>query len=478
MALAILACGRDVAPRDGTTAVPSTEPDPIVIRIPRTGGEARAAIYPALDSVIWTAPDMPAPGRVLGFDPEGGTLALATRSGYPARIDLHLARATIASRDRLHSMASANGSDIFAVDTRGRVRRFTAEGAWSLAPPQPARSVFPQADGGIVVLATVGAQTTLWRALPPNERLLDTAQLPPVGRAAATQMGDRVYLATDTALVGVSARRLEPVRSIRVRNRISALAPTPSGDRVYIATPGARRLLVASGYGSAGPRDIELPGAVADLRMDALGRYLLVRAAGSDTAWVIALGTDRIVATVATRWTADLPAIAPDEAIITLGRRDVILIDIKSGEERSRIRDGARDFWVLVFWNGFRQRPPGLDQPVVFAGVDTTALDSAARDSLARDTARSSTQDTVVAVPPPPPAPGFIVSFAAVLSEARALALADSISIGGARARVVKTQRGDATLHRVVLGPYPTRAAAESVGRSSRRQFWIYQETP
>jgi hypothetical protein len=448
-----------------------------VIRIPRTGGDALAAVYPALDSVIWAAPDMPAPGRVLGFDPDGGTLAIATRSGYPARIDLHLGRATIASRDRLRSLASANGSEIFAVDTRGRVRRFTADGTWSLEPPEPARSVFPQADGGIVVLATVGAQTTLWRALPPNERLLDTAQLPPVGRAAATQMGDRVYFATDTALVGVSARRLEPVRSIRVRDRVSALAPTPSGDRVYIATPGARRLLVASGYGTAGPRDIELPGAAADLRMDALGRYLLVRAAGSDTAWVIALGTDRIVATVATRWTADLPAIAPDEAIITLGRRDVMLIDITTGQERSRIRDGARDFWILVFWNGFRQRAPGLDQPVVFAGADTTALDSAARDSLARDTARR-VPDTIPAVPPPPPAPGFIVSFAAVLSEARALAMADSISIGGARARVVKTQRGDATLHRVVLGPYPTRAAAEAAGRSSRRQFWVYQETP
>jgi hypothetical protein len=211
--------------------------------------------------------------------------------------------------------------------------------------------------------------------------------------------------------------------------------------------------------------------------MDALGRYLLVRAAGSDTAWVIALGTDRIVATVATRWTADLPAIAPDEAIFTLGRRDVVLVDINSGQERSRVRDGARDFWVLVFWNGFRQRPPGLDQPVVFAGADTTALDSAARDSLLADTARATRPDTVVAVPPPAPL-GFIVSFAAVLSEARARAIADSISVGGARAHVVQTQRGDATLHRVVLGPYATRAAAEAAGRSSRRQFWVYQETP
>jgi cell division septation protein DedD len=131
-----------------------------------------------------------------------------------------------------------------------------------------------------------------------------------------------------------------------------------------------------------------------------------------------------------------------------------------------------------VFWNGFRQRPPGLDQPVVFAGADTTALDSAARDSLARDTARAATPDAIPPAPPPPPAPGFIVSFAAVLSEARALTMAESISVGGARARVVQTQRGDATLHRVVLGPYPTRAAAEAAGRASRRQFWVYQETP
>jgi len=32
--------------------------------------------------------------------------------------------------------------------------------------------------------------------------------------------------------------------------------------------------------------------------------------------------------------------------------------------------------------------------------------------------------------------------------------------------------------YRVVLGPYPTRAQAEGIGRKLGRPFWIYQPTP
>jgi hypothetical protein len=33
-------------------------------------------------------------------------------------------------------------------------------------------------------------------------------------------------------------------------------------------------------------------------------------------------------------------------------------------------------------------------------------------------------------------------------------------------------------VYRVVLGPYPTKADAERVGRESKESFWVYEGNP
>ena len=81
-----------------------------------------------------------------------------------------------------------------------------------------------------------------------------------------------------------------------------------------------------------------------------------------------------------------------------------------------------------------------------------------------------------------PPAPAvrtsWTVSFAVVLTEDRARALASEITVDGERAHVVAGRSGDTPVFRVVLGPYPTRGDAERVGRASGRQFWVYDGVP
>jgi cell division protein FtsN len=69
-----------------------------------------------------------------------------------------------------------------------------------------------------------------------------------------------------------------------------------------------------------------------------------------------------------------------------------------------------------------------------------------------------------------------MVSFAAVLSEARATEVAAGISVNGVRPRVAATPSGSTTIYRVVLGPYATREEADRVGREARRQYWVYEE--
>lgn len=478
LALATLGCGRDASTPDARTTAASREPDPIVIRVPRGGGTARAAVYPALDSIIWEGSGFPAIRRVLAFDAEAGMLAVTATSGRPAHLDLRLGRSTAASRDSLRAQTSANGSDIYGIDDNGRVLRLSPTGPWTFTPPAPADRVHAQPDGAILISSRQGNRTMLWRVYPPDDRVLDTASLPPVGNAIGTQIGDRLYFTTDTAVIAVTARTLEPVQSVRTRERVTAAASTPSGDRLYLAHHGMALLRVIDRFTDGPPAEIVLPDEASDLRMDPLGRYVLARSAGTDSVWVVAVGTGRLVATLPSRWANDLPTVAPDGAIVTLGTRDVAFIDPEGGHEIMRAQGGAADFWIFFHWNGFRPRAAGIDVPVTFPVPD--ALDA--------DTLSESVSDPAVPGPPPPPgqevvtpppvAPGYTVSFAALLSQARAQSLADSIVVGAARARVVVGEAAGVPLYRVVLGPYLTRADAEAAGRYAGRQFWIFEGRP
>jgi YVTN family beta-propeller protein len=514
--LSVVACGRDRRGNSDTAgnaarAEASRGPDPILLRLPRAGGTVRAYLYPRLDSVVWSG-HTTSVDRVLGFDPEGGALAIVNAKGAPARVDLRLGESAIASKATLASLVAPTGSEIYGVDQKGDVVRLTRGGDWSFTPPYPARAVFPQSDGSLVIAAQHGSEVVLWLMHPPDTKVRDTVLLPITMHALHAQVGDRIYFATDSALVGVRSRDLSEVPSIRVHGHVAALAPTPSGDRIYVATSGDSTLAVIDRYTDKVSTTVQLPGEISDLRMDGLGRYVLVRPARGDSAWVLAVATNHVVGSVRTKWTEDLPATAPDGAIALNSGRDVIFVDGETLQAVRTVAGGASDFWYFTFWNGFRARAAGVDQPVSFANadtappVDTSVSDSGTKavlDSVTRvarpapAVAQGSQQQTTpsprpptatatataTATPPPPPptasasAP-FTVSFAALLNEAKARLLADSIQVSGAHARVVPSQRAGTTIYRVVLGPYPNRAAAEQIGRDSKRSYWVFPGQP
>ncbi len=478
LALLLAACS-DREPRPATDRSSGTMrgPDPIVLRIPRTGGAARGYVYPALDSVVWRGPSVSAIDRALAFDPEAGLLAFVTASGNPARLDLRLARVSIASRSKLASISSEDGSAIYAVDG-ARVRRFTPAGDWDFTPPAAPRSVIPQPNGSLIVTAREGQRTTVWRMRAPDPRLLDTAYLQLDGNAVRNQVGDRVYFMTDTALIGMDGRDLSVVRSVRFRKPVIAVAPTPSGDRIYVANRDAEELSVIDRYTGRMSATIDLPAAPRDLRMDPLGRYLLVRPASGDSAWMIAVGTNRLMGSVETEWKSDLPAVAPDGAIATLRGADVEIIEPESLQSVRTIKGGGRDFWYFTFWNGFRARPAGLDRPVEFTPREALVIDSVPIQAPA-DSAPPQRSPEPAGQPAPPAAPaGYTVSFAALLSESAAVTAAREISLRSSSVRVVATQTAGTRVYRVIAGPFALRAEAERVGRESGRPYWVYEGEP
>src|SRR4029077_9713903 len=121
------------------------------------------------------------------------------------------------------------------------------------------------------------------------------------------QAGDRLYFTVERNLVGVRTRDLKPLNVIDLDGHARALVATPSGDRIFVLADSSKQVDVIDRYREKVSEQIELPALAEDLRIDALGRYLLVRATGRDSIWVVDIGTDKLVGAVRTAWRDDLP---------------------------------------------------------------------------------------------------------------------------------------------------------------------------
>ncbi len=481
LALALAACGRgDRQDTPSTQATASATaprgPDHLVLRVSRAGGDARVYAYPRLDTVMWSASAAPAPARVLAFDAEAGSIAFVDVKGAPARIDFRQGAASTVTKAKLTGLASWDGSNIYGIAADGSVERYGPNGPWKWKPKLPARAVFPQPDATLLVLAQRAEGSVVWRLRPPATRIVDSVALGKVNRTLRTQVGDRLYLGSGRELTGVRTRTMQRTTTIQFSDDIELLEATPSGDRVFVVTKSGTSVEVVDRYRETISGHIDIGRHAGDLRVDALGRYLLARPEGSDSALVIALGTNRVVGAVATSWREDLPFVATDGGIAVAQGSDVIVVDAETLRPTARVRGGAEDFWYAFRWTGFRPRDARLDKPVNFGGPPGDSAHKAP-DALAP------AADSVKA---PPPAKdtvahrgsGFTVSFAALLVADKARELASQIKVGNESARVVTAMRDGSTIYRVVLGPYPTREEAERAGRDSKQAFWVYEGGP
>lgn len=494
----IVACGpvdgRDRASASDAPSASTTGPDPIMLRVPRDGGVVRAFAYPGLDSLIWRSSGRaPALSRILAFDQEAGSIAYVAENGVPGRIDLRLGAVQAASKSSLAHAASDDGDAIFGLSRENTITRLTPSGDWTLTPGDSVLLALPQGDGALLVLLARDEDHRLIRVHPPESRITDSLELRDIDPAVYAQAGDRVYFAAGEGLLAVEARELTLVPRVDLSGVPVAIAPTPSGDRVYAAISGEPVIDVVDRYENDVVRRLRIPGIASALRMDPLGRYVLVRPAAGDSAWVIPIGTHEPIGSVRTAWRGDLPLVAPDGAILVARGENVVFVNAESLRDRRVVRGGASDFWHAIRWNGFRPRAEGLDRPVDFAvsqsagatgdpAVDSTGAPLTPRITRRADSARGAGRDTVSRAEAAPPArsatPAFTVSFAALLDAAAARELAQSITVGGAKARVVTSTTAGSTVHRVVLGPYPSRADAERVGRESGKSYWVYEGLP
>lgn len=475
LALALVACGGpDRPPAAGTQAGSASAsyagPQALVLRVPRAGGVPRVHRYPRIDSLVWTTETrVPAPAEMLAFDDENGIVVYEDTRGRPVLLDFRLGSATVQTTKKLTGLASANGRATYGIAANGDVVRLTASSEWTYKPPRPAHAVYPQHDGGLLIASGTGANLRLLKIFPPDKTILDSIVFPMAQKTVRTQLGDRLYLAVDSGLVVLRTRTMDWAPPIHFEKPINVMASTPSGDRVFVLGDTNTRISVVDRFRDRVTANFDLPGKADDLRVDPFGRYLLARAADSDSLWVLAIGTQRVIGSVKSTWRGDLPFVGYDGAIATAVGNDVVMIDGETLKQRSRIQGGARDIWFPIQWDGFRPRAASLDQPVTF---DSIIIDSTPPDSMAP---LDSTDSTGAPVADTVQVSGFIVSFAAFLNPDRARELANRIFVGGENARVVTSSRDGATIYRVVLGPYATREEADRAGRESGQSYWVFE---
>ena len=486
--LALAACSDSRGPAgDGVAAFAAAYgQDPIALRVARGGGSVRAYQYPRLDSAVWTSTQsIGAQARVLAFDPEGGLEAYVDRAGVPGWVDLRVGTVKPSRVSKLSFLSSNDAWSIFGVTQDTIIHRSTPSGEWEFTTSQPVRSLYPVPDGGLIVLTSVDDRATLFRLRPPERSVLDSVVVPNPAYAAMSPLGDRLYLAIGRDVLSLNVSTFDETGRVQFDGGVTALTTTPSGDRVFVATEGSRDIAILDRYSGERTDEVRVPRAVKELRIDPLGRLLLARPDSGDSVWVINVGTNRIIATLPTAWRADLPSVVADGAVATIPGRDVLFTIPGQPKPRIIVRDGANEVWHFVFWNGFRPRASGLDQPVVFP-VDTTYYVAPANDSLAPpvsvsiDTSASRPQvvpaDTTSRTPQASTV--WSVQLAAVLSEERAREIARTIRVDGIAPRVVASAVDGTRVYRVVMGPFSSRAEADRIGRQSGRDYWVFEGIP
>lgn len=405
-----------------------------LLRLPARGGDAVAYRTSDLAPLGWKVPKVPPIRQYVGVDLDLGLLYAVDSTRGLVAIDLRAERARVLRRG-VRAAALAPDGSLFSVDTSGAVTQVRGRRPVVIGDRLPASAT-----------ALVGSANGRLLSLPTPRRP-DLTVYEPSGPAAsialvaapstATQAGDLVAVAADSAVVLADPSGQHEPRVVEVSGGARAVAFSPSGHRFYVA--GRKdELKVLDRYDVRELHAIDLPAPGKDVRGDLYGLWLLVRPESGDSVWVVDVAARRVVATAATAWDAELPLIAPPSLLLVRRGRDVVGLDLGSDgrKEVGRVAGGASDLWVPLAWS-----PP-----------------SDARTGLAQ-------ADSLLTADSTPGGPRFYLQVSSSKNPEWARELSNKITEAGIAAGVMEPANAD-DVYRVVVGPFAAREQADSASRS------------
>ena len=442
VAASVTACGSDSSRNAVKTAFaqrPASQVTaPVAFRFPeKAGGGVRVYRLPRLDEVAFrfNTPGLAA-DRILGYSDEDDQIYLVSPRGTLVGLDLGTGRSRTVDSSVAAAIAGPTGTP-FVLHTDGSMvkvehRKVVAWGTRLEEAP--------------AALIGAGRSTLLVEMRSPGKRLLLTlsanrptvSQVIPEGQVAASPWADVAVIGTDSGLVYVNPAKAERPIFLAMRTRPKALAMSPSSHRIYAATEAD--LTVFDRFGRGELARAALPGPIGEIRPDAFGRYLLLRPALGDSIWIFDVSTNRYIATIRGSWDRDLPTVAADGSILIRRANDVSTVAGDSLTTVGRSRGSGADRWLTLEWD---PRRPALQ------------LAEEAEPSVER------TNELLY------------VQVSMSQNESWAQDLADNLKRSGLNASVLMPATPDEG-YRVVLGPYPTREAADDAGRKLGKPFWVF----
>ncbi len=385
--------------------------------------------------------------RVVGADLDLGLVYVLGAKNELVALDLLSARPRPVLASNVRDITMGPDRSVYAVDDSLRVVQFVRRNPvrFSHRLPSRPRDLFGARNDALLTISA-GAATALTRLSPedPPARILL-----PAGDVASTFWGDLLAVAADSAVLLADPEDSAATTSIPVSGHARAVLFSPSGHRFYVARREGP-VLVYSRFTRERLAEITLPGSAGALRMDPFGRWLMVHPASADSLWLVDMATNRFVGSFAAEWGPDLPTITNQQLLLVRDGRDLVAWDLSKGDfpESGRVRGGASDFWLPLAWTPETGTASALTEaPVPETGPEDVPASAQGRVYLQV----SSSQN-----------------------QAWAGELARQLEQQGLPASVL-TPRGGEDGYRVVLGPYPSREAAESTGRRLGRPFFVYQ---
>ncbi|MGH7523547.1 MAG: SPOR domain-containing protein [Gemmatimonadales bacterium] len=473
LAVALAGChGRRVpaASRHLPAAFATPPSDAALLRVSRTGGTVQVLHASSLVPQEQLISGLPPIARLLGASSEEKTIYGADNAGRLVAIDLVARRSHLVSTSARDLSAAPDGT-IIGEDSARHPVRFANRTLTTFKAT---------VDKGTTLLRGPGDQLL---ALRPRTGTLDVLSENgerriniPSGRIATTWAGDLVAVTTDTAVILVDPSARAPTRPSRSRNRsgITSIrirgtpvvsAFSPSGHRLYVARK-LGGLMMLDRFTRTELRELPLPGIAAGLRADRSGRWLLAHNAMGDSLWVIDLSRWTVTLSRASSWSDDLPTVVAGHILLVRSHGDVVAIDLDdpTSGHAGVVTGGAGDLYIMLPW---------LPLTAVPATTVATAAPPPPPPPIAVP------PDTAETAPPPPAikndsgAHGDIyLQVSSSQNSEWAQAFARQLKDGGFPSKVVEPKTSDEN-YRVMVGPYPSREAAESVGKRLGRSYFI-----
>ena len=474
LAAALCSCGGQRVPpasRHLPPAVATAPSDAALLRISRSGGTVQVLHANSLaPQEMLISGGVPPISRVLGASSEDRTVYAADNGGRLVAIDLVARRSRVIPTAARQLNAAPDGT-IIGEDSAHHPVRFANRQATTFKASVERGATLLRGPGDqiIAIGGRAGTLEVLGDATEPRRMSV------PNGRVTTTWAGDLVAIATDTGVTLVDpaakpvarvsrSRSRAPATSIRIRGTPTVATFSPSGHRLYVARKKGG-LVMLDRFSRTELRELELPGTVTGLRADRSGRWLLAHAADGDSLWVVDLSRWTVQLARVAPWGDDLPAIVAGHTLLVRSRSDVVAIDLDAQppEQRGILVGGASDLYIMLPW-----------LPLTTPSASPAAAPQAVAAAPPADT-----------TPPPPvaaaaPAPAdstaskgdIYLQVSSSQNADWAQAFARQLKDGGFPAKVVEPKTSDEN-YRVMVGPYPSREAAELVGKRLGRSYFI-----